>query len=76
MNAQTFRRGTMFYHRHYRDPVHGGPLRCVVTAIRGGVLYYRPDYGTHDDGTPWRGAPAYFPVEDAPRYASLIVSDR
>jgi hypothetical protein len=61
-------RGQCFTHKHWLNPETMKPLRCVVTAIRQGVTYYRPKYGVHDDGSPWLGAPAYFPTNDWPKY--------
>jgi hypothetical protein len=65
------KKGTKFLHSRYLD-VGKLPekvqLTCVITAVRMGVVYYRPVYGTHDDGTPWLGSPAYFPKEQAERW--------
>jgi hypothetical protein len=47
-----------------------------VTAVRLGAVYYRPDYGLHDDGTPWLGSPSYFSAADADKYATAIIPVR
>ena len=70
------KRGTRFLHAHFFDPSsmpNGAPLICVVTAVRSGTVYYRPDYGKHDDGTPWLGSPSYFALEDFWTHAREIV---
>jgi hypothetical protein len=66
-------RGLRFIHRHWLDEA-GDPLTCVVTRVAKGIVYYRPDYGTRLDGSPWRGAPSYVPVEAFDRYARELDS--
>lgn len=66
------RRGDRFEHRRYLRPDENSPLVCVVTAVRQGVIYYRPDYGVHDDGTPWLGSPSYFPADQESRYVGKV----
>ena len=34
------------------------PLIVKITKVSQGSIYYRPDYGLHDDGSEWLGAPA------------------
>lgn len=65
------KRGTKFLHSRYLDVgklPEKVPQLCVVTAIRQGAIYYRPVFGTHDDGTPWLGSPTYFPKEQTERW--------
>lgn len=57
------KRGFLFAHRHFRDPADNKPLRCKVTRVAQGVVYYRPIFARHDDGTSWYGSPAYIEEE-------------
>lgn len=70
-NHDELKKGTKFLHSRYLD-VSKLPEKvqqlCVITAIRQGVIYYKPVYGTHDDGTPWLGSSTYFPKEQAGRW--------
>jgi hypothetical protein len=61
------KRGEHFNHTYWITPDRK-PLECVVTRIAQGVIYYRPFYSKHDDGTDWLGASAYFSVEQAEKY--------
>lgn len=45
------------------------PMR--ITKIASGLVYYRPYYGKHDDGTDWLGSPAYFPIEQAHKWLDI-----
>jgi hypothetical protein len=57
--------GTIFTHKHYLTPDYSGEhLKCKVTKVSQGVVYYRPFYGMHDDGSEWLGSPCYIPKED------------
>ena len=67
------KRGTLFQHKHWLNPADGSPMVGVVTRVAQGVIYWRPHYGKHDDGTDWLGAPAYFPKEQTGRYVSKIL---
>ena len=63
------KQGDIFTHRHWLDPDHSNaPLRCKVTKIARGMVYYRPYYGLHDDGTEWLGALWKFELMNAARY--------
>lgn len=62
------KRGDIFTHRHWLNPETNQPLRCKITKVAGGTLYYRPHYGFHDDGSEWLGKPMYFPVADSAKY--------
>lgn len=69
--ARILRRGSYFLSRVWLDPDYSGqPLRCKVTAIRQGTVYYRPHYGWHDDGSEWLGSTARFPLDEADRWVS------
>lgn len=68
--------GDRFEHKHFLNPETRQPLVGLVTRIAGGIVYYRPDYGLHDDGTPWLGSAAYFPVEQESRWVARIISHR
>jgi len=57
------KRGAEFTHAHFMN-CEREPLLCRVTRVAQGVVYYRPVYGKHDDGTDWLGSPAYIGVED------------
>jgi hypothetical protein len=37
----------------------GDPLIVKITKVTKSAIYYRPDYGLHDDGTEWLGSPAW-----------------
>lgn len=50
--------GETFTHAHWLDE-QNQPLRCIVTAVRHGVIYYKPVSG---------GTSFYFPIEEAARY--------
>lgn len=67
------KRGEYYLHRHYIDTNIDMPLRCKVTRIAQGVVYYRPHYGYHEDGSEWLGSPAYFPIEDASKYFEATI---
>lgn len=62
--------GEYFEHRKWRDQMNDQPLRCKITRVAKGTVYYRPHYGWHDDGTEWLGSPIYFHVDQAPRYVA------
>ena len=40
------------------------PLRLKITRVTKHSIYYRPDYGLHDDGSEWLGSPAY--IDNSP----------
>jgi hypothetical protein len=63
----TPKRGDILLHRHWITH-DNAPLCCKITRIAQGVMYYRPYYGLHDDGTEWLGAPSYFPTEQWEKY--------
>ncbi len=50
------------------NPSDGQPAVMRVTRIAQGVIYYRPYYGKHDDGSLWLGAAAYFPLSRVDHY--------
>lgn len=54
--------GEVFTHRHWLAPGMK-PLQCVVTAIRGGYVYWR----TYEDGKPV-GSRYYFAEKEKDRY--------
>lgn len=56
------RRGATFRHPYYQNPSNNEQLLCKVTRIAYGVVYYRPVYGQHEDGSEWLGAPTYISV--------------
>lgn len=65
------KRGSTFLHRFWLDVSKAParePLRCRVTKVSGGSVYWRADYGKHDDGTEWLGSPMRFQLDDASRY--------
>lgn len=72
MTMTDLAKGDIFTHKHWLNSMapFGGALQCRVTKIARGVVYYRPIYGLHDDGTEWLGSPAYFPIEFASRYVA------
>jgi hypothetical protein len=41
MSNAPFRRGMEFEHKTWRDAT-GNPLRCRITAVRSGVVYWKP----------------------------------
>lgn len=76
--AVVLRRGMRFESRVWLDPTYmpeHRPALCLVTAVRAGMVYYRPDYGLHDDGTPWLGSAACFPVEQTARWVGRVVEE-
>jgi hypothetical protein len=64
------KKGDRFTHKHWLNSATNKPLECVVTKVARGCVYYRADYGQHDDGTPWLGSPAYFSIDQTPRYVA------
>lgn len=46
----------------------GKPLPHLITKVARGHVYYRPDYGAHEDGLPRLGNVSHFPVEQAGRW--------
>lgn len=74
---QALSKGAKFYHKRILDVQKfdgKSPQLCVVTKIAQGVIYYRCDYGQHDDGTPWTGTGGYFPIEQLDRWVGEVVS--
>jgi hypothetical protein len=71
IGEQAMEKGDLFQHAHWLDsskmPEHV-PLTCKVTKVERGMIYYRPYYGKHDDGSEWLGSPAYFPIEQIGHY--------
>jgi hypothetical protein len=59
--------GQMFPSKIWLDPQTNQPLQIKITRIASGVVYYRPYYGLHDDGSEWLGSSAYFPLDQADR---------
>lgn len=55
----TIKPGDRFTHRHWLNAMDKQPLPCEVTKTTREGFYYRPVYGTHDDGTPWVGSSCY-----------------
>ena len=69
--ANQIYKGAYFTHSRWLDPDHSNqPMRCKVTRVARGLVYYRPHYGWHDDGTEWLGNPWKFGIEDADKYFS------
>ena len=46
----------------------GKPLVHLITRVAQGLVYYRADYGFHEDGAPWLGSPSSFPLEQTSRW--------
>lgn len=69
------KKGTMFEHAKWLNPEDGSPLKCKVTRVAQGTVYYRPYYGKHLDGTEWFGNSTHFPVEMIGRYVAKIAAD-
>jgi hypothetical protein len=68
MNPNCYK-GAYFFHSKFLDPANGQSLRCKVTRIAQGTVYYRPHYGWHEDGKEWLGACSYFAVEKFDTYS-------
>lgn len=63
------KRGDIFEHASFLSSAHlpeRVPLKCKVTKVAQGVVYYRPFYGVHEDGSEWLGAPSYTPLDRFP----------
>ena len=58
------KRGDIFIHKFWLNEKNE-PLKCRVTKIQHGVIFYRPVDG---------GKPAYFPIEQAARYIGSYLS--
>lgn len=71
INAKTIKKGQRYISKVWLNPVDNSPMVCLVTKVASGTVYYRGDYGKHDDGTPWLGSAAHFPIEQASRWFSL-----
>lgn len=65
MSAPKPKRGLRFEHAHWLDD-HNRPLACVVTAVRYGVVYWRPTDG---------GGATYIPMDDFPSIVKRILPD-
>lgn len=52
------KRGDLFTHAHWLDANHR-PLRCRVTRVADGVVYWKPIDG---------GKSMYFPITESARY--------
>jgi hypothetical protein len=57
-NMNAVRPGQKFLSRVWLDPNTNKPATMKITKVEKGSIYYRPVYGTHDDGTEWLGSPA------------------
>lgn len=68
------KKGERYTSKVWLHPETGAPLVMLITRIAQGVVYYRPDYGTHDDGSRWLGSSAYFTFESAAKYLGSKVS--
>ncbi len=53
------KKGETFQHKHFLNPNTNQPIVCKITAIRAGLVYFRPLYGVHEDGTDWLGASSF-----------------
>lgn len=53
----TLKRGDRYVSTVWLDQNHQ-PLLVKITKVTSSAIYYRPDYGTHDDGSEWLGSPA------------------
>jgi hypothetical protein len=62
-------RGAYFAHTKWLDS-NNQSLRCKVTRIARGMVYYRPHYGWLQNGTEWLGTPWKFAMEDADKYVA------
>lgn len=63
-------KGTIFTHQRFLDPSTNTALQCKITVVRSGRVYFRPFYGTHEDGSDWLGTPYYLSLEEwEKRYA-------
>ena len=61
------RKGHIYTHRKFFDPVTKRPLRCKVTKVAKGIVYYRGYYGVDLSGDEVLGGLSFFDVEDAPK---------
>lgn len=65
MNATTLKHGTKFIHNTWTD-VDNKPLRCVVTAVRQGVIYWK------EEGE--EKSRAYFYRNEISRYVREVIA--
>lgn len=65
MNAPTIRRGTKFIHNTWTD-TNNVPLRCVVTAVRQGCVYWK------EEGE--EKSRAYFYRNEISRYVREVIA--
>jgi len=52
------KQGERYISNVWMDADHN-PLRIKVTRVTKHSIYYRPDYGLHEDGSEWLGSPHY-----------------
>jgi len=71
MSAPALRRGSEFLHAHWFNPDTGKPLRCRVTQIRDGGVYWRE---IEADGTTSRAPAYFFTFEQAERYVREVLA--
>lgn len=66
--------GLEFLHRRVLASDYSGCLQAFrVTKVAQGLVYYRPLYGKHDDGSDWLGSPAYIAAEKFATIAKPIL---
>lgn len=47
---------------------NGEKLIHLITRVANGTVYYKADYGHHDDGTLWLGSTSHFPLSQADKW--------
>jgi hypothetical protein len=66
--GMTLKAGQRYKSTVWLNPATSEPQVMVITRIAGGAVYYRPDYGVHEDGTKWLGSAAKFAQVNAGRW--------
>ena len=44
------------------------PITVKITKVTSSAIYYRPDYGLHNDGTEWLGSCAWITPDQIAKY--------
>lgn len=66
--------GFQFIHARVLSPDYSGSHQEYrVTRVARGTVYYRADYGKHDDGTDWLGGCECTPLDD---FSKIVLSVR
>jgi hypothetical protein len=72
--TESVRAGERYESRVWLLPYTTQPAIMKVTRVTKHAIYYRVDYGKHDDGSEWLGSPAWF--ENTPEAKAKWLGER